>query len=94
MTKYTKNNLAYTGLAAYFEEGDGKGEATFSKLKAVIQGFQAKNATVFLSIGGWDYSCNYNVYGDLCGDPKLYVFDSWLDVRETVPNPEEGPNKG
>ncbi|MDD3267311.1 MAG: hypothetical protein PHC75_09070 [Burkholderiales bacterium] len=68
MTKYVSGNLANTGIMGYFENGDGKGEAAFTQLKNAVTLSKAKNIQAFLSVGGWNYSCNFDVYGTNCGD--------------------------
>lgn len=65
---YTSGSLANTGIMGYFENGDGKGVDAFNQLKAAVELSKAKNIQPFLSVGGWNYSCNFAVYGNNCGD--------------------------
>ncbi len=68
MTNYVSGNLANTGIMGYFNNGDGKGVAAFDQLKQAVTLSKAKNIQTFLSVGGWNYSCNFEVYGTNCGD--------------------------
>jgi len=67
MTDYVSGNLANTGILGYFANGDGKGVAAFNQLKNAVALSKEKNIQTFLSVGGWDYSCNYAVFGEKCG---------------------------
>ena len=67
LTNYVSGSLANTGIMNYFNAGDGQGVAAFNQLKAAVALSKAKNIQAFLSVGGWNYSCNYAVYGDKCG---------------------------
>lgn len=69
LTNYQTGNLANTGILGYFDQGDGNGQKAFDQLKTAIQLSHQKNIQVFLSVGGWNYSCNYAVYGSKCGAP-------------------------
>lgn len=53
---------------------------------------------MYLAVGGWTYSCNYDLYKDnsdnsLCGD-SITNYDIFPDVRAQIPSIEEGPSKG
>ncbi len=82
LTNYQSGNLANTGILGYFDQGDGKGQAAFNLLKQAIALSHSKNIQVFLSVGGWNYSCNYSVYGDKCGPPP-----SGEDQYDYFPDP-------
>jgi hypothetical protein len=69
LTGYSSGNLANTGILGYFDNGDGNGINSFNQLKSAIALSRQKNIQTFLSVGGWNYSCNYAVYGSKCGDP-------------------------
>ena len=60
-------SLANTGIMNYFGAGDGQGVAAFNQLKEAVALSKAKNIQTFLSVGGWNYSCNFEVYGTNCG---------------------------
>lgn len=64
---YTQNSLANSGIMGYFGDGDGHGADAFVKLQRVIQEVRAKQVEAFVSLGGWNYSCNYDAYGTRCG---------------------------
>ncbi len=68
ITNYTYGSLANTGIMGYFGNGDGQGAAAFKQLKEAITLSKAKNIQPFLSVGGWNYSCNFAEYGTKCGD--------------------------
>jgi chitinase len=86
MPSYQPGNLANTGILGYFTEGDGKGVEAFKQLKEAIALSKEKNIQAFLSVGGWDYSCNYAVYGDSCGPApeKGYNYDYFPDPTDLV----------
>jgi hypothetical protein len=67
LTNYTSGNLANTGILGYFDEHDGKGVEAFNQLKEATNLSKQKNIQTFLSVGGWNYSCNYDVSGEACG---------------------------
>lgn len=72
LTKYKKGSLANTGIMGYFDEGDKAGEIAFKQLKEAVKASKLKGIQTFLSVGGWNYSCNYAVYGQACGEaPSL-----------------------
>ena len=67
MPDYVSGDLSNTGILGYFGVGDGKGPEAFVKLKEAVALSKAKNLQTFVSVGGWNYSCNYDVYGKSCG---------------------------
>ncbi len=67
LTHYTSGNLAHTGILGYFDEHDGNGVDAFNKLKTAVNLSKQKNIQTFLSVGGWNYSCNFDVVGEACG---------------------------
>lgn len=67
LTNYTSGNLANTGILGYFDEHDGQGSAAFDQLKQAVTLSKEKNIQAFLSVGGWNYSCNFEVFGESCG---------------------------
>lgn len=69
LTDYQSGSLANTGILGYFHEGDGHGISAFELLKTAVILSKSKNIQTFLSVGGWNYSCNYEIYGSKCGDP-------------------------
>jgi hypothetical protein len=69
LTNYERGSLANTGILGYFSTGDGNGASSFELLKTAISLSKSKNIQAFLSVGGWNYSCNYEIYGSKCGDP-------------------------
>jgi chitinase len=81
---YESGNLAYTGILGYFDQGDGLGKASFEQLKAAIKLSKEKSIETFLSVGGWNYSCNNALYGEKCGDPGMN-YDYFPDPND----PEE-----
>ena len=68
LTNYTPGSLANTGILNYFNEGDGDGQRSFNLLRSAVALSKSKYVQAFLSVGGWNYSCNFAVYGELCGD--------------------------
>jgi hypothetical protein len=67
LTGYTSSSLANTGILGYFDQGDGQGTAAFNQLKKAVMLSKEKNIQTFLSVGGWNYSCNFEVSGTACG---------------------------
>src|SRR5688572_13766554 len=65
MPNYVTGNLAHTGILGYFDAGDGKGVQAFNQLKEAVALSKQKNIQTFLSVGGWNYSCNAAVFS--CG---------------------------
>jgi len=70
LNNYVSGSLANTGIMNYFNAGDGQGVAAFNQLKQAVALSKAKNIQAFLSVGGWNYSCNFAVYGTSCGDAE------------------------
>lgn len=70
LSNYVSGSLANTGIMDYFNAGDGQGVAAFNQLKQAVTLSKAKNIQAFLSVGGWNYSCNFAVYGTSCGDAE------------------------
>lgn len=70
LSNYVSGSLANTGIMDYFNAGDGQGVAAFNQLKQAVALSKAKNIQAFLSVGGWNYSCNFAVYGTSCGDAE------------------------
>ncbi len=68
LTDYTSGSLANTGILSYWDKGDGNGVAAFEKLKEAAKLSAEKNIQPFISVGGWNYSCNFAEYGNKCGD--------------------------
>ena len=68
LTDYVRGSLANTGILGYFYHGDGQGVEAFNQLKAAVALSQQKKIQAFLSVGGWNYSCNFAVYGTKCGE--------------------------
>lgn len=86
LTNYTSGNLANTGILGYFGEHDGNGVEAFTQLKKAVNLSKLKNIQTFLSVGGWNYSCNFEVFGQSCGPtPSITqgVFYDWF------PDPNE-----
>lgn len=67
LTNYTSGDLSNTGILGYFDEHDGQGVAAFNQLKEAAALSKQKNIQTFLSVGGWNYSCNFEVFGESCG---------------------------
>lgn len=68
LTNYTSGSLANTGILGYWDSGDGNGVVAFDKLKEAAKLSASKNIQPFISVGGWNYSCNFEEYGNKCGD--------------------------
>lgn len=70
LTNYTSGNLAHTGILGYFKGVNGAGQANgaddFAALKNAVALSKAKGIQAFLSVGGWNYSCNPAFYSN-CG---------------------------
>lgn len=86
--EYQSGNLANSGILGYFNVGDGKGVQAFNQLKDAIKLSKQKNIQTFLSVGGWNYSCNYSVYGALCG-PAPHEGDNY----DFFPDPTDPTQK-
>ncbi len=80
---YTSGDLSNTGILGYFGTGDGNGVTAFNSLKSAISASRAKNIQTFISVGGWNYSCNYDVYGDKCG-PSTDTYDWFPDPTDST----------
>lgn len=81
MPNYESGNLANTGILGYFNEGDGKGVTAFQLLKQAVALSRSKNIQTFLSVGGWNYSCNPDAYGHACG-PADEEYDWFPDPND------------
>lgn len=83
LTSYISGSLANTGIMGYYNNGDGNGISSFQLLKDAIKLSKSKNIETFISVGGWNYSCNYDIYGSKCGDPPSesegIFYDSFPD---------------
>lgn len=64
---YQTGSLADTGILGYFTDHDGKGAQAFNALKAAIKLSKEKKIQTFLSVGGWNYSCNFDEVQESCG---------------------------
>ncbi|KTC78355.1 glycosyl hydrolase family 18 protein [Legionella brunensis] len=80
---YEQGNLANTGILGYFDQGDGKGAEAFNQLKTAVQLSKNKAIEPFLSVGGWNYSCNYSVYEHNCGAPGMN-YDYFPDPTDPI----------
>jgi hypothetical protein len=89
LTKYTPGNLANTGILGFFDEGNGQGVEAFQQLKQAIQLSKEKNIQTFLSVGGWNYSCNFDVARDACGPPPSAENKMHYDYFPDPTNPQE-----
>lgn len=67
LVNYESGSLANTGILGYFDQGDGLGQEAFLKLKDAVKRSKDKSIETFLSVGGWNYSCNDSLYGENCG---------------------------
>ncbi|MBA2711269.1 MAG: hypothetical protein H0U57_11840 [Tatlockia sp.] len=69
LTEYTPDDLANTGILGYFDQTneDGHSKEAFNILKQAITLSRQKNIQTFLSVGGWNYSCNERIAGANCG---------------------------
>lgn len=78
---YIPGSLANTGILGYFDRGDGKGVNAFNQLKEAVELSKYKNIQPFLSVGGWNYSCNFKVMGTNCGaapTPENGIHYDWF----------------
>ncbi len=86
LTNYTSGNLSHTGILGYFKgingAGQANGAADFTALKNAVTLSKAKGIQAFLSVGGWNYSCNPAFYSN-CG-PADANYDWFPDP--TVPS--------
>ncbi|HHF7375706.1 glycoside hydrolase family 18 protein [Legionella bozemanae] len=76
---YQTGNLAKTGILGYFTDHDGKGAQAFDQLKAAIKLSEEKNIQTFLSVGGWNYSCNFAVARGACGPASSSINQAFYD---------------
>lgn len=67
LTNYRSGNLANTGILGYFNQGDGQGVIAFDLLKKATTLSKVKHIQTLLSVGGWNYSCNFAISGTACG---------------------------
>jgi len=83
---YEKDSLANTGMVGNFTTSSAQekhAKDQFTELKGIIAELQKKNVSAFLSVGGWNYSCNYDVYKDQCGgSPTENHFDWFPDPTD------------
>ncbi|MBA2650783.1 MAG: hypothetical protein H0U73_00730 [Tatlockia sp.] len=68
LDEYISGDLTNTGILGYFDQKDedGKSKEAFNLLKEAISLSKQKNIQTFLSVGGWNYSCDPNG-GFYCG---------------------------
>ncbi|WP_245183344.1 glycoside hydrolase family 18 protein [Legionella israelensis] len=71
LPNYQSGSLANTGILGYFDEGDGNGTEAFNQLKEAVTLSKQKSIETFLSVGGWNYSCNFSLYGENCGGKEM-----------------------
>lgn len=83
LTEYTSGNLANTGILGYFDQNDedGKSVDAFNLLKKAATLSKQKNIQTFLSVGGWNYSCNDKISGVFCG-PNTGRYDYFPDPTD------------
>ncbi|MBA3535513.1 MAG: hypothetical protein H0T84_02715 [Tatlockia sp.] len=83
LTEYISGDLANTGILGYFDKNDedGKSRKAFSLLKKAVNLSRQKNIQTFLSVGGWNYSCNDQISGVNCGD-ATYQYDYFPDPND------------
>lgn len=69
LAQYTSGDLSSTGILGYFDKSndDGNSVEAFNKLKEAVTLSKTKNIQTFLSVGGWNYSCNDKAVGTDCG---------------------------
>lgn len=82
---YQTGNLATTGILGYFTDHDGKGAHAFNALKSAIKLSKSKNIQTFISVGGWNYSCNFTLAADCGPTPKAtdqIPYDWFLDPTD------------
>ncbi len=84
LTDYQSGNLADTGILGYYTDYDGKGAQAFNALKAAISLSKEKKIQTFISVGGWNYSCNFDVARENCGSPPARgtFYDWFLDPSD------------
>lgn len=86
---YQTGNLATTGILGYFTDHDGKGAQAFNALKAAIKLSKEKNIQTFLSVGGWNYSCNFTVAREACGPAPSATNQIFYDWFPDPTDPEQ-----
>lgn len=77
--------MATTGILGYFTDHDGKGAHAFNALKSAIKLSKSKNIQTFISVGGWNYSCNFTLAADCGPTPKAtdqIPYDWFLDPTD------------
>lgn len=83
---YQSGNLATTGILGYYTDHDGKGAQAFQALKTAIKLSKEKHIQAFLSVGGSNYSCNFDVDKEVCGPPssldKNHFYDWFPDPTD------------
>jgi hypothetical protein len=82
LPNYESGNLAHTGILGYFDEGDGQGVDSFLQLQKAVTLSKQKSIEPFLSVGGWNYSCNYAIDGSKCG-PSDQNYDFFPDPNDS-----------
>ncbi|KTD73333.1 glycoside hydrolase family 18 protein [Legionella tucsonensis] len=86
---YQTGNLATTGILGYFTDHDGKGAHAFNQLRAAIKLSEEKNIQTFLSVGGWNYSCNFAVAQGACGPASSGINQVFYDWFPDPTDPEQ-----
>lgn len=83
LTEYTRGDLANTGILGYFNinNDDGHSREAFARLKEAVSLSRQKNIQTFLSVGGWNYSCNDKISGVYCG-PAGANYDYFPDPSD------------
>ncbi len=82
LLNYTSGDLANTGILGFFNgDPNDQGQYAFQQLKDAVANSRAKNIQAFISVGGWNYSCNYPVYGSACGDESS-TYDWFPDPND------------
>ncbi|KTD41359.1 glycoside hydrolase family 18 protein [Legionella parisiensis] len=86
---YQTGNLATSGILGYFTDHDGKGAHAFNQLKAAIKLSEEKNIQTFLSVGGWNYSCNFALVHQACGLASSDINQAFYDWFPDPTDPEQ-----
>ncbi|KTC93244.1 glycosyl hydrolase family 18 protein [Legionella cincinnatiensis] len=86
---YQSENLATTGILGYYTDHDGKGAQAFQALKAAIKLSKEKHIQTFLSVGGWNYSCNFDVDKEVCGPPPSPDKNNFYDWFPDPTDPDQ-----
>ena len=85
LSEYVSGDLANTGILGYFDQqdDDGKSKEAFALLKEAISLSKQKNIQPFLSVGGWNYSCDPSD-GFYCGaaNDRYDYFPDPTDPKE------------